>query len=227
MCLVISVFYRTGRFTCLVKEEYGFAKLDICRTLTSTMAALKVGKGNIFIRHWWGVDSSKINPIHSINDCGCSRVSSKSTLRCTVVLQGCWLFFLNWEDCSFVSTLFPDWSVPSPLHFQGVCETSDRRSVCPLCLKFLSDVVVWCFSQWLSKSDLQGHEGPHRHMEEDLPHVSQFIQIHVGQTDQCKCQEGLTVPPDREVCKQVALIQTGCCAEEEGNHIIKVFIVIL
>lgn len=46
-------------------------------------------------------------------------------------------------------------------------------------------------------------------MEEDLPHVSQFIQIHVGQTDECKRQEGLTVPPHREVGKQVALKGEG------------------
>lgn len=94
---------------------------------------------------------------------------------------------------------------PFPLHFQVMCETSDWRSVCPLCLQFLSDVVVRRFSQRLPQFDLHGHEGPHGHMEEDLPHVSQFIKIHVGQTDECKRQEGLTVPPDREVGKQVAL----------------------
>ena len=53
-------------------------------------------------------------------------------------------------------------------------------------------------------------------MEEDLPHVPQFIQIHVGQTDECKCQEGFTVPPHGEVGKQVALKGNGreefeCC----------------
>lgn len=69
----------------------------------------------------------------------------------------------------------------------------------------MSDVVVRRFAQRLPQSDLQGHEAPHGHMEEDLPHVPQFKQIHVGQTDECKRQEGLTVPPDREVGKQVAL----------------------
>lgn len=33
-------------------------------------------------------------------------------------------------------------------------------------------------------------------MEEDLPHVPQFIEIHVGQTDEGEGQEGLAVPPD-------------------------------
>lgn len=42
-------------------------------------------------------------------------------------------------------------------------------------------------------------------MEEDLPNVPQFIQIHVGQTDERKRQEGLAVPPDGEVGEQVAL----------------------
>ena len=83
-----------------------------------------------------------------------------------------------------------------------------------MCFKFLSDIIVWRFSQRLPQSDLQGHEGPHCHMEEDLPHVSQFIQIHVGQTDECKCQEGLTVPPHREVGKQVALKREG---QENSN----------
>ena len=81
----------------------------------------------------------------------------------------------------------------------------DRWSICPLCLKFVSDVVVRCFALRLSQFYLQGHEGAHGHMEEDLPHVPQFVQIHVGQTDECKRQEGLTVPPHREVGKQVAL----------------------
>lgn len=79
----------------------------------------------------------------------------------------------------------------------GVCS--------PFAVGLSSDVVVRGFSQWLSESDLQGHEGPHGHMEEDLPHVSQFIQVHVGQTDECKRQEGLAVPPDGEVGKKVTL----------------------
>lgn len=78
-----------------------------------------------------------------------------------------------------------------------------------LSFKVSSDIVIWRFSQRLPQSDLQGHEGPHRHMEEDLPHVPQFVQIHVGKTDECKRQEGLTVPPHREVGKQVALKGEG------------------
>lgn len=72
-------------------------------------------------------------------------------------------------------------------------------------LEVLSDVVVRGFTQRLPQSDLQGHESPHGHVEEDLPHVPQFIQIHVGQADECKGQEGFTVPPHGEVGKQVAL----------------------
>lgn len=127
-----------------------------------------------------------------------------------MVLLDFWFLCLITEDCiSFVSTFSSGWSGPSLLHFQGTCKTSDRRSNCPLCFKFLSDVVVWRFSQRLPQSDLQGHEGSDCHMEEDLPHVSQFIQIHVGQADECKCQEGLTVPPHRVVGKQVALQGEG------------------
>lgn len=82
------------------------------------------------------------------------------------------------------------------LVFPG-CETSKEV--------LLSDIVVWSFSQWLPQSYLQRHEGPHGHMEEDLPNIPQFIQIHVGQTDECQRQEGFTVPPHREIGKQVAL----------------------
>lgn len=82
---------------------------------------------------------------------------------------------------------------------------SDRRSSFPSRFNVSSDIVVWGFSQRLPQSYLQRHEGRHRHVEEDLPHVPQFVQIHVGQTDECKRQEGLTVPPHREVGKQVAL----------------------
>lgn len=60
----------------------------------------------------------------------------------------------------------------------------------------LSDIVVWCFAQRLPQSDLQGHEGAHGHVKENLPDVPQFVQIHVGQADECEGQEGLTVPPD-------------------------------
>lgn len=42
-------------------------------------------------------------------------------------------------------------------------------------------------------------------MKKDLPHVPQFVQIHVGQTDESERQEGLTVPPNREVGEQVTL----------------------
>jgi hypothetical protein len=42
-------------------------------------------------------------------------------------------------------------------------------------------------------------------MEEDLPHVPQFIKVHVGQTDQGEGQERLTVPPHREVREQGTL----------------------
>lgn len=68
-----------------------------------------------------------------------------------------------------------------------------------------SDVVVRGFTLRLPQSDLQGHEAPHGHVEEDLPHVPQFIQIHVGQADERKGQEGFTVPPHGEVGEQVAL----------------------
>lgn len=70
---------------------------------------------------------------------------------------------------------------------------------------FLSDVVVGGFTQRLPQSYLQGHKSPHGHVEEDLPHVPQFIQIHVGQADECKGEEGFAVPPHGEVGKQVAL----------------------
>lgn len=69
----------------------------------------------------------------------------------------------------------------------------------------LSDIVVRSFALRLPESDLQRHEGCHRHVEQDLPHVPQFIQIHVGQADECKRQDGLTVPPDGEVGEQEAL----------------------
>lgn len=58
-------------------------------------------------------------------------------------------------------------------------------------------------------------------MEEDLPNVPQFIQVHVGQTDERKRQEGLAVPPDGEVDKQVALKETGSHqinAEQTGQR---------
>lgn len=64
-------------------------------------------------------------------------------------------------------------------------------------------------------------------MKKDLPHVPQFVQIHVGQTDESERQEGLTVPPNREVGEQVTLIKTGRGAQEKGNHVIKVLIIIL
>lgn len=72
-------------------------------------------------------------------------------------------------------------------------------------VEVLSDVVVGGFAQRLPQSYLQGHESPHGHVEEDLPHVPQFIQVHVGQADECKGQEGFTAPPHGEVGKQVAL----------------------
>lgn len=64
-------------------------------------------------------------------------------------------------------------------------------------------------------------------MEQNLPHVSQLIQIHVGEADEREGQERLTVPPHGEVRKQVALIDTGRGAQEEGNHVIKVLAVVL
>lgn len=79
-------------------------------------------------------------------------------------------------------------------------------TACGVCsIWWLSDVVVGGFALRLPQSDLQGHKSPHGHVEKDLPHVPQFIQIHVGQADECKGQEGLTVPPHGEVGKQVAL----------------------
>lgn len=70
--------------------------------------------------------------------------------------------------------------------FSGHAETSDSRSSFPLYFTVLSHIIVRRFSKRLPQFYLQGHEGPHCHVEEDLPHVSQFIQIHVGQTDECK-----------------------------------------
>lgn len=90
----------------------------------------------------------------------------------------------------FLSTLSRELLLASP-----GCVMLQIKSICCFCLGFLSDIVVWSFSQWLPQSYLQRHEGPHSHMEEDLPNVPQFIQIHVGQTDECKRQEGLAVPP--------------------------------
>lgn len=108
--------------------------------------------------------------------------------RTSVVLQDFWFLFLNREPCCFylffVSTLSKGMS--SLLHFQGMLTHLTWRSSFPLYFKVLSDIVVRRFSQRLPQSYLQGHEGPHCHVEENLPHVSQFIQIHVGQTDECK-----------------------------------------
>lgn len=92
---------------------------------------------------------------------------------------------------------------------------------------FWSDVVVRCFPLWQTQTDLQGDEGAHRHVEEDLPEVAQLVQVHVTQADEAKSQEGLDVSPQGEVDKQVTLIQTGCRSQEEGNHVIKVLILVL
>lgn len=91
----------------------------------------------------------------------------------------------------------------------------------PLCptFCFLSDVVVWSLSQRLPESDLEGHDGAHRHVEEDLPHVPQLVQVHVGQADERKGQEGLAVPPHGEVDKQVALEREGTSSEHPSNSI--------
>lgn len=53
----------------------------------------------------------------------------------------------------------------------------------------MSDVVVRSFALWLSQVDLQCDERSHRHMEEDLPHVTKFIQIHVTEADHSKGQK--------------------------------------
>lgn len=42
-------------------------------------------------------------------------------------------------------------------------------------------------------------------MEEELPQVAQFIQVHVTQADQPKSQEGFGIPPACVVHKQVTL----------------------
>lgn len=42
-------------------------------------------------------------------------------------------------------------------------------------------------------------------MEEELPQVAQFIQVHVTQADQPKSQEGFSIPPARVVHKEVTL----------------------
>lgn len=78
----------------------------------------------------------------------------------------------------------------------------------PSCCNFWrssSDVVVRGFTLRLPQSDLQGGEARHGHVEEDLPHVPQFMQIHVGQADERKGQEGFTAPPHGGVGEQVAL----------------------
>lgn len=91
-------------------------------------------------------------------------------------------------------------------HVQSRCEISNGRpSFSFQAFDLSSDVVVWRFAQRLPQSDLQSHEAAHRHVEEDLPHVPQFVQVHVGQADECKRQEGLAVPPHGEIGKQVAL----------------------
>lgn len=65
-------------------------------------------------------------------------------------------------------------------------------------------------------------------MKEDLPHVPQFIQIHVGQTDERKCQEGLAVPPDGEVGKQVTLKSKKAEKNLNSAHFVgHVFIIIV
>lgn len=68
-----------------------------------------------------------------------------------------------------------------------------------------SDVVVRGFALEQAQADLKRDESRHRHMEEDLPHVAQFVQVHVAQADEGKGQEGLDVPPWRVVGKQVTL----------------------
>lgn len=69
----------------------------------------------------------------------------------------------------------------------------------------LSDVVIRGLSLGLSQSDLQGRKSSHSHMEEELPKVAQFIQVHVTQADQAKSQEGFGIPPACVVHKQVTL----------------------
>lgn len=110
--------------------------------------------------------------------------------------------FASWtRRTGFYFHFVPRLAGAFPEHMQEIWQKVSLSSL----FKLLSDIIVWCFAQRLPQSDLQGHEGSHSHMEENLPHVPQFIQIHVGQTDECKRQEGLTVSPDRVVCKQVAL----------------------
>lgn len=68
-----------------------------------------------------------------------------------------------------------------------------------------SDVVVRSFALEQAQADLKRDEGAHCHMKEDLPHVAQFVQVHIAQADEGKRQEGLDVPPHRVVGKQVTL----------------------
>lgn len=73
-----------------------------------------------------------------------------------------------------------------------------------------SDVVVGGFTLGLPQPDLHRGESPHCHMKQELPHVSQLIQVHAAQADQTKTQAGFHVPPARAERKQVTLgtIQT-------------------
>lgn len=64
-------------------------------------------------------------------------------------------------------------------------------------------------------------------MEEELPQVAQFIQVHVTQADQPKSQEGFGIPPACVVHKQVTLVQTGCRSKKKCNNIAEIFTFIL
>lgn len=136
-------------------------------------------------------------PVRSINDSSCSRESKLRSVhscwgllnRATALLRDLfWLFSPNRDACFFV-LFFCLYSVSSIFRLQVHLSFEFQ-------IFFLSDIVVRCFAQRLPQSDLQGHEGAHRHVKEDLPDVPQFVQIHVGKTDECKGQEGLAVPPD-------------------------------
>lgn len=142
-------------------------------------------------------------PVRSINDSSCSRVQTEICSQLLGFIEQGYraaarslLAFLTESRClvfCFLSLFcFQYFQTTGPF----ILWVSDL---------FLSDIVVRCFAERLPQSDLQGHEGAHRHVKEDLPDVPQFVQIHVGKTDECKGQEGLAVPPDWEVGKQVAL----------------------
>lgn len=50
-------------------------------------------------------------------------------------------------------------------------------------LREMSDIMVRSLALGLPQPDLQRNKCSHSHMEEKLPEVAQFVEIHVAQTD--------------------------------------------